>query len=664
MTDLAVATATLPTDSSLPFSTDSDSPAGGELSFADLGLHSALVRAVADEGYTTPTPIQARAIPVLLSGRDLLGQAQTGTGKTAAFALPLLQSIDPKNPAVQALVLCPTRELALQVATAVHDYGKHMQTLSVLPIYGGDSMTRQLRRLSHGVQVVVGTPGRVLDHLERGSLSLDAVRFVVLDEADEMLRMGFIEDVESILGKTPSDRQTALLSATLPPQIRRIAQNHLHNPEHVAIAAATRTVDTIQQRFVLVEERYKTDALLRILEVEVPDAALIFTRTRIGADELAETLTHDGLPAEALHSDLSQAQRTAVLERMRSQKLRVVVATDVAARGLDIDHISHVINFDLPMDLETYVHRIGRTGRAGRRGDAVLLVTPRERGRLRLIERFTQSPLTQLAVPTRQAVLTKREEKVAAELLPQLTTPPPARFLALCQKLVEESGRDAATVAALLLSLRCADRSPTRRHVPDDLQVQLRPEKPRSEPWQKARFGTRDERPRFEKYPDRQPERPFPRHADRPQERSFDRHSDRPQERSFDRHSDRPQERPFDRGSDRPPFVPRSQRPQPSRNQSSGPVSKLLLAVGSEHGLRPQDVVGAIANEAGIPGRAIGAIEIFPSTTVVEIPLPLSTRVLTSLRRTFMRGQAAKPRLLSDPDERSFRGKRQPRMPH
>ena len=700
MTDPAVASATPSTASALPLPTDSDSPPSGAPTFADLGLSAALVRAVHDEGYTTPTPIQARAIPVLLSGRDLLGQAQTGTGKTAAFALPLLQAIDPSVAAVQALVLCPTRELALQVATAVHDYGKHMQTLSVLPIYGGDSMTRQLRRLSHGVQVVVGTPGRVLDHLERGSLSLDAVRFVVLDEADEMLRMGFIEDVETILGKTPKDRQTALLSATLPPQIRRIAHNQLQNPEHVAIAAATRTVDTIQQRFVLVEERHKTDALLRILEVEAPEAALIFTRTRIGADELAEVLTSEGIPAEALHSDLSQAQRTTVLEKMRAQKLRVVVATDVAARGLDIDHISHVINFDLPMDLETYVHRIGRTGRAGRRGEALLFVTPRERGRLRLLERFTQSPLTPLPIPTRQMVIAKREERIAEELLPQLQHPVPDRFRALCQKLVEQSGHDAEAIAALLLSQKCADKNPSHRRVPDDLQVALRPDRPLRDDRPAGRFSRSDDRPRFATRPDRPPrdeqpprffDRPArpprdeqpPRFFDRPPRdeqptRSFDRPARPPRDEQPPRFFDRPARPPRDeqppRFSDRPrhepsdeqaePLFDRAPRSRSARSPRPDEVTKLLIAVGYEHGLRPQDVVGAIANEAGIPGRAIGAIEIFPTSTVVELPMQLGTRVLTSLRRTYMRGQAAKPRMLSQLDEAPPSRKRPSRTKH
>ncbi len=655
MTDLAVAAATLPTSrtlrnaavhsmqTALPLST-SHSPArssepveASAITFADLGLSEPLLRAVTDEGYTTPTPIQARAIPVLLQGRDLLGQAQTGTGKTAAFALPLLHSIDPAIHAVQALVLCPTRELALQVATAIHDYAKHLPHLSVLPIFGGDSMTRQLSRLSRGVHVVVGTPGRVLDHLERGSLVIDKVRFVVLDEADEMLRMGFLEDVESILGRTPSERQTALLSATLPPAIRRVAANQLRRPEHIAIEAATRTVDTISQRFIVVDERYKFDALLRILEVDPPEAALVFTRTRIGADELAESLVAEGTPAEALHSDLSQAQRSTVLERLRSQRLRVVVATDVAARGLDIDHISHVINFDLPNDLETYVHRIGRTGRAGRSGEALILVTPRERSRLRYIEQFTHSTLMPRTIPTRAAVLAKREERLLASLLPSLSTPIPERFVSLAEKVVAASGQDAVTVAALLLSQQCADRSTSRKHVPDDLQPPPRPER--------SRFGS--DRPMIDSRPER---RPPPPRAARPE---FAPRSDS---------APRPELAPRSDSAPRPELAPRPERehrPSPQRPESAE-VTRLLLAVGFEHGLRPQDVVGAIANEAGIPGRAIGQIEILATTTMVEIPMHLGMKVLSALRKTTVRGQQARPRLLAHLDESTSRPARFP----
>ncbi|MBL8635367.1 MAG: DEAD/DEAH box helicase [Myxococcales bacterium] len=624
-----------------------------ETTFADLGLSEPLVRAVSDEGYTTPTPIQARAIPVLLQGRDLLGQAQTGTGKTAAFALPLLHAIDPAVRAVQALVLCPTRELALQVATAIHAYGKYLRQISVLAIFGGDSMARQLAQLSRGVQVVVGTPGRVLDHLERGSLTLDQVRFVVLDEADEMLRMGFIEDVETILGKTPRERQTALLSATLPPVIRRIAHNQLRHPEHIAIESATKTVNTINQRFAMCEERYKFDALMRLLEVSPPEAALIFSRTRVGADELAEALMSEGIAAEALHSDLSQAQRATVLQRLRDQRVRVVVATDVAARGLDIDHISHVINFDLPSDLDTYVHRIGRTGRAGRSGEALVLITPQQRGRLRMLERFTQSTIAPLPIPTRKDVLAKRQERLFEALLPQLSGSIPEPFVALANKLAEMSGHDATTVAALLLQRLCADRNQSRAHVPDNIQLVLRPDKPRPMNDRsfddRRRADSRYERPqRFDRSfrPEREPR--FERSHSQEREPRFQERS-HPQEREprFERSHSQEREPRFERKPPAPPErEPRFQEREP--RMPSADMTKLMLAVGRNHGLRPQDVVGAIANEAGIPGRAIGQIEIMPSTTVVEIPRQLGVRVLSALRKTTVRGQAIRPQILGD----------------
>ena len=710
MTDLAVAPATLPTTHTHSTEAVHSEPAAlspqatearlgderAENTFADLGLSEPLVRAVSDEGYTTPTPIQARAIPVLLKGRDLLGQAQTGKGKTAAFALPLLNALDPSVRAVQALVLCPTRELALQVATAIDAYGKYLRQISVLAIFGGDSMGRQLAQLSRGAQVVVGTPGRVLDHLERGSLTLDQVRFVVLDEADEMLRMGFIEDVETILGKTPRERQTALLSATLPPVIRRIAHNQLRHPEHIAIESATRTVDTINQRFALCEERYKFDALIRLLEVSPPEAAIVFSRTRVGADELAEALVSEGIAAEALHSDLSQAQRATVLQRLRDQRVRVVVATDVAARGLDIDHISHVINFDLPTDLDTYVHRIGRTGRAGRSGEALVLITPQQRGRLRMLERFTQSTISQLPIPTRNDVLAKREERLFDSLLPQLGKAIPERFVTLANKLAESSGHDATTVAALLLQQLCADRNQSRSHVPDNIQLVLRPDKPR--PSHERSFDDRrrgdfrndrpqrfdrgfrpDREPRFERSPSQEREPRFERSHPQEREPRFERSPSQEREPRFERshpqereprfERSHPQEQRFERSptQEREPRFERSpsQEREPRFERESRPrtppmdMARLMLAVGRNHGLRPQDVVGAIANEAGIPGRAIGQIEILPTTTVVEIPRQLGIRVLSALRKTTVRGQSIRPQMLGD--ERPSRPRFPPR---
>jgi ATP-dependent RNA helicase DeaD len=607
---------------------------------------------VTEEGYETPTPIQARAIPLLLEGRDLVGQAQTGTGKTAAFALPLLCRIEPSEGAVQALVLVPTRELALQVAQAIHTYGRHLRQAAVLAIYGGDSMVRQIARLERGVQVVVGTPGRVLDHIRRGSLQLGEVRTVVLDEADEMLRMGFIEDVESILSNTPEGRQTALFSATMPPEIQRVARNHLRSPVRVAIEVTQKTVESTVQRFAVVADHHKLEALLRLLEVSPPEAALVFARTRIGADELAEALCAHGFPAEALHSDLSQAQRATVLQRLRDQRLRIVVATDVAARGLDIDHISHVINFDLPGDPETYVHRIGRTGRAGRTGDALLLVTPKERGRVRALERYTQSAIPPLAVPTRAEVQKHRAERLAASIGEALKGEVPDTFRALAERLAAASETDGLAVAAVALSRLCADRIAPNPSIPDDLRPTQRAE--RFERPERFARSERPERPERFARPERfeRPER-FAR-PERPERFERPERSDRPER--FGRperapHSERPawsgpRDRAEPHGGEPPAHRRFEARPQTERTPPAD-VALLLLAVGHQHGLRPQDVVGAIANEAGVPGKIIGHIDIHGGHCTVEIPAQLGVRVVTALRRATIRGQFAKPRLLS-----------------
>ncbi|HEX6863504.1 MAG TPA: DEAD/DEAH box helicase, partial [Thermoanaerobaculia bacterium] len=358
-------------------------------SFESLGLSEPILKAIAEVGYEAPTPIQAKTIPAMMAGRDLIGQAQTGTGKTAAFAIPILEKIDPSSPEVQALVLAPTRELAIQVAEAVHTYSKHLGRIGVIPVYGGQPIQLQLKRLQRGVHVVVGTPGRIMDHLRRGTLRLDALRIVVLDEADEMLRMGFIDDVEWILAQAPPERQTALFSATLPREVRRIAERHLKKPVSIEIERPTLTVPAIEQRYLNVSPQQKLDALTRILETEPTEAVLIFTRTKTGAAELSERLQGRGYAAEAMHGDMNQAQRESVIRRLKAGQVEIVVATDVAARGLDVERITHVVNYDIPNDVEAYVHRIGRTGRAGRSGVAVLFVQPRERRMMAEIERYT-----------------------------------------------------------------------------------------------------------------------------------------------------------------------------------------------------------------------------------------------------------------------------------
>src|SRR5690606_20795286 len=379
--------------------------------FTDLGLPEPLLRALADVGYESPSPIQAATIPPLLAGRAVFGQAQTGTGKPAAFALPVLARIDPAESRPQALVLAPTRELASQVAEAFQKYASHLPRFQVLPVYGGQGYGPQLQALRRGVQVVVGTPGRVIDHLERGTLDLSGLRCLVLDEADEMLRMGFIDDVEAVLRRTPEGRQVALFSATMPPQIRRIAQTYLKDPVEVSIKAQTTTAANIRQRYGLVAGLHRLAALPRILEAEPVEAMIVFARTKLGTEELAEKLLARGIAAAAINGDVEQKQRERTIQKLKDGEVDVLVATDVAARGLDVERISHVLNYDIPYDTESYVHRIGRTGRAGRKGEAILFVTPRERGMLRAIERATRQPIEPMQLPSVQAVNERRVAK-------------------------------------------------------------------------------------------------------------------------------------------------------------------------------------------------------------------------------------------------------------
>ena len=422
--------------------------------FADMGMSEPVLKALGDVGYETPTPIQARIIPMVLAGRDVLGQAQTGTGKTAAFALPLLTRLKPGSRAPKVLVLVPTRELALQVAEAFQRYASHMRGFHVLPVYGGQDYKTQLNRLRRGVDVIVGTPGRVMDHMERGTLVLEDLECLVLDEADEMLRMGFIDDVTWILEKTPSERQIALFSATMPDVIRRIANKHLRDPEQVTIQVRTITASTIRQRYWMVSGMQKLEALTRILEVEESDGLIIFVRTRTATAELAEKLEARGFATAALSGDVSQAGRERTISRLKSGEIDIVVATDVAARGLDVDRISHVINYDVPYDSESYVHRIGRTGRAGRSGEAILFVTPREKRMLFAIERAVGRRIERMRLPTTDAVNDRR----IARFKQKITDVVENEDLEIFQKLVDEyeqehdisSNRIAAALARLL----------------------------------------------------------------------------------------------------------------------------------------------------------------------------------------------------------------------
>ncbi len=453
-------------------------------SFADLGLPAPLLESLAEVGYETPSPIQAACIPILLDGRDLLGEAQTGTGKTAAFALPMLARLDLADRRPQLLVLAPTRELAIQVSEAFQKYAHHMPGFHVLPVYGGQSMVVQLRGLQRGPHVVVGTPGRVMDHLERESLRLDGLRSIVLDEADEMLRMGFIDDVEWILQHTPPERQTALFSATMPEPIRRVAHNYLRDPREVKIRAATATVSAITQRYWTVRGIDKLDALTRILEAESElDAAIVFVRTKLATEELAQRLEARGHAVAALNGDMTQGLRERVIEQLRSGGLDIVVATDVAARGIDVPRVSHVINYDIPYDTEAYVHRIGRTGRAGRSGTAILFVAPRELRMLRAIERATRQTIEPIRLPTRADLAGRRVAQFKQLVLDALQAESLDFFREIIEQIEDEEEIPAHDIAAALAFLAQRERplQLSREDYPDEPPaMQERPQRERA----------------------------------------------------------------------------------------------------------------------------------------------------------------------------------------
>jgi ATP-dependent RNA helicase DeaD len=545
--------------------------------FSQLNLHPQLVQAVEVLGFNTPTPIQSAMIPVMLAGHDVIGQAQTGTGKTAAFALPLLHKLTPESSHVQCLVLTPTRELAVQVAKAMHDFGRPLAA-RVLPVYGGEPYGRQISRLQKGVDVVVGTPGRLLDLIEREVLDLSQVQSVVLDEADEMLSMGFIEDIEAILRATPSARQTALFSATVSPEIRRLAERYLRDPQAISIQREQVTVAAIEQRHYLVYEADKLAALTRLFEVEPITSALIFVRTRAGAGELAAELSTRGFPAEALSGELEQEERERVMNRFRRNLIKVLVATDVAARGLDIDHISHVFNFDLPEDPEIYVHRIGRTGRAGKSGVALSLVTPNERWRVARIEGFIKTAIRRATIPTVEEIHARRETELLARVSAGLLQGRLGQERALVSTLVE-AGHDPLEIAAAALRLVRGDEA-------------QRPILPVNE--------VQERRPQREQ---RRSSRPFDRQA--PERTAFDRQSSE-HRNGFDRQPRR-----------------RRERGAPE----TGMVS-LSLSKGKVHGVRPADVVSTIAYHAGIPGGEIGRIHIEDQHTLVDVPERFVAQVL------------------------------------
>ena len=534
--------------------------------FAELGLSEETLKAISDVGYEEPTPVQARTIPLLLAGRDVIAQAQTGTGKTAAYALPMLERIDPAVRQPQALVLCPTRELAMQVAGAMHLLGKYRR-VTTLPVYGGQPIERQLRALAHGVQIVVGTPGRVMDHMRRGTLDLASVKVVALDEADEMLDMGFIEDIEFIFEAIPEERQTALFSATIPPRIAALARQYLHDPARVSISVAHVTVpQTTQTAYDVVGDKF--DALTRILDAEQPQSAIIFARTKIASTDLAERLGGAGYTAEAINGDLPQTARDRVMRRFRDGQVDLLVATDVAARGLDIPAVSHVINYDIPTDPEAYVHRIGRTGRAGRAGEAITLVTPRERYTLRIIERVIGQRITVKRLPSLADVAARRREAFKAALAGVLEEGNLAQELLIAEALAEQF--DPLDIAAAAIRMARGDAAARL----DEAEVE-----------------------------------------------------------TLDGDADGVEEG----------------------------MTRLFIGAGRMQGIRPMDLVGAIANEAGIPGKSIGSIDIYDGFAFVEVPSGDAQRVIQAMSNANLRGRRVNVSIARPRDEMDGVHERRPR---
>ncbi|MCQ8129982.1 DEAD/DEAH box helicase [Methylomonas rivi] len=536
-------------------------------SFKDLALSEPVLKALQTIGYETPSPIQAQIIPFVMAGRDVLGQAQTGTGKTAAFAMPILTRIDIKQKDPQALVLAPTRELAIQVAEAFQSYAAHIKGFHVLPIYGGQDYSVQLRQLNRGAHVVVGTPGRVMDHMRRGTLKLDQLKTLVLDEADEMLRMGFIDDVEWILEQTPSTRQTALFSATMPTEIRKIAQKYLSNPEQVTIKVKTATAANIRQRYWFVSGLHKMDALTRILEAENFDGMIIFVRTKTATIEVAEKLEARGFSASAINGDMSQALRERAIENLKSGKLDILIATDVAARGLDVDRITHVVNYDIPYDTESYVHRIGRTGRAGRTGDAILFVSPREKRLLANIEQATKQKVEEMQLPSTEFINNARVNRFKQRITDTLAAEELSFYNQLINQYQVEHDVPAVDIAAALAKLLQGDTPLLMKEVS---------KKPRKD-------------------------------AD-----------DKPRGKDHER----------DRG------------PKRERGKAGAVEMELFrIEVGHSDGVKPGNIVGAIANETGIDGEHIARIKIEENYSTVELPAGMPKDLFQALKRVRVAGK-------------------------
>ncbi|EMX8932679.1 DEAD/DEAH family ATP-dependent RNA helicase [Enterobacter asburiae] len=576
-----------------------------ETTFADLGLKAPILEALNDLGYEKPSPIQAECIPHLLSGRDVLGMAQTGSGKTAAFSLPLLNNIDPDLRAPQILVLAPTRELAVQVAEAMTEFSKHMRGVNVVALYGGQRYDVQLRALRQGPQIVVGTPGRLLDHLKRGTLDLSKLSGLVLDEADEMLRMGFIEDVETIMAQIPDGHQTALFSATMPEAIRRITKRFMKDPQEVRIQSSVTTRPDISQSYWSVYGMRKNEALVRFLEAEDFDAAIIFVRTKNATLEVAEALERSGYNSAALNGDMNQALREQTLERLKDGRLDILIATDVAARGLDVERISLVVNYDIPMDSESYVHRIGRTGRAGRAGRALLFVENRERRLLRNIERTMKLTIPEADLPNADLLGKRRLEKFAAKVQQQLESSDLDQYRALLSQIqptAEGEELDMETLAAALLKMAQGERSLI---VPPD--APMRP---------KREFRDRDDR--------------FERRGDRNDRNDRGPRGDRPERGGEDR--------------------PRRER------RDAGDMELYRIEVGRDDGVEVRHIVGAIANEGDISSRYIGNIKLFASHSTIELPKGMPGEVLQHFTRTRILNKPMNMQLMGDAQPRPDRG--------
>ena len=572
-----------------------------EITFADLGLPSDLLKAVTDMGFVSPTAIQKEAIPVLLSGRDVVGVAQTGTGKTAAFGLPLLDAVDSRDSVVQALVLAPTRELALQSAEAITDMAARSRGLDVVAVYGGAPYGPQIGALKGGAQVVVGTPGRVIDLIDKGALQLDDVRYFVLDEADEMLRMGFAEDVETIAESLPTERRTALFSATMPPAIQAVARQHLHEPVQVEVSRPASTVATVHQTYAVVPFRHKIGAVSRVLAVTDAEAAIVFVRTKSTAEDVAIELAGRGIQAAAISGDVPQRERERLVERLRAGTLDVLVATDVAARGLDVDRIGLVVNFDVPREAEAYVHRIGRTGRAGRHGEAVTFLTPKEKGKLRQIERLTGSRLEEITLPSPADVSEHRARKLLSKAAARHERGRLDMYLPLVTSSARDLDIDVEELAATLLALAVGDEGPRRREDRDR--------------------GERPHRARREENLD--------------SEGTF-------LSASFE--GGREKNRRGDRG-DRGEGHRSATRS--GRREHEGPGTVYRVEVGHRDRVLPGAIVGALANEGGIEGSDIGKIDILQSFSLVTIYADLSPEQLSVMGRATFAGRELRIR----PDE-------------